>query len=325
MRGDSSDQVDRAWREHSTYLIARCRAWMHGDRDHAQEAFSRAWLRAAGQLPLKCGEIVDVRRWLTRIAYHACMDLYREIRRRAENSLEEQESAMPLLAGRAYDPERRLLEHERLIVLQTACDELPERLRNAMQHYLQSASYREMARHLGITEENARKRVQEARTILRRWLADYEAGDVRRRRRRPAETRRADSPLRTLAVRTVARRLPGGAVVHEQVFLTAATPPTDGEKLRRYVERHPRGWKRALELAHVGRPWRSGGRAAAPAEGALAEAVAHAESARRTRRSGRRRRARRRLRRAHRGGTSRRCVAPRRPRPCARSRIAGTL
>jgi len=59
---------------------------------------------------------------------------------------------------------------------------LPERLQSAMWLYVWSGSYREVASLLEITEENARKRVQEARATMRASLTEYRSGITRPRR-----------------------------------------------------------------------------------------------------------------------------------------------
>lgn len=249
------DVVADAWQHHAQYLLARCRLWMEGDRDKAQEAFSRAWLRVTTYYPRRRREIGDVRSWLVRVTYHACMDVHREARRRAEDSLDG--PLLPrLVSSHTADPERALLGKERLSFLSAAYEQLPERLREALRSYLLSSNYRDIAHGLGITEDNARKRVHEARTILRRQLADYDAGHIARVQRRCANERAKAVvlPLRTTAVRAVTRPLPRGGLLQTEVLLTAVPHNTSPARLRmllQYVDRHPAGWKRQLDLARI--------------------------------------------------------------------------
>jgi DNA-directed RNA polymerase specialized sigma24 family protein len=48
--------------------------------------------------------------------------------------------------------------------------------------YMSSGNYREVVERFGITDANARKRIQQARAILRERLGDYRGGRTPRRR-----------------------------------------------------------------------------------------------------------------------------------------------
>jgi tetratricopeptide (TPR) repeat protein len=147
-----------------------------------------------------------------------------------------------------------LIGRERLQFMEAAYGQLPERLQEALQSYLRYGNYREIAHYLGISEENARKRIQEARAILRRRLAEYDANRVRSVHIPPR--RAAALPARTSStvVRAVTRRLGGQKSERVYVTLTAAAPAADARRrhmLQEYVARHPSGWKRHLDLARV--------------------------------------------------------------------------
>lgn len=176
---DDSD-LDDAWRAHAAEVRRRCLVWMGGRTDDAREAFSRAWTRAAASYIVSRPRLLDRRAWLLTFAYRACMDLHRERVRRGEEHLD-----FVRTAASPRDPEGLALERELAGVLLNAIDDLPPRLRGAMHMWVRSGDYREVVERLGITMENARKRIQEGRAILRKKLLDYRAGRKPHMRAKP--------------------------------------------------------------------------------------------------------------------------------------------
>jgi RNA polymerase sigma-70 factor (ECF subfamily) len=185
--------LDAAWHAHAEEVRRRCIVWMGGRADEAGEAFSRAWSRAAANYIASRPTLQDRRAWLLTLAYRACMDLHRERARRGEEVLLPPDSRgsshlQYFTAAGPRDPEGLALGRELMAVLLAAIDELPLRLREAMRTYIHTGDYREVVERLGITNENARKRIQQGRAILRKKLLDYRAGRhpaprARRRRR----------------------------------------------------------------------------------------------------------------------------------------------
>jgi RNA polymerase sigma-70 factor (ECF subfamily) len=245
----------QVWLEHQLAIRQMCRRCMTSDAD-AEEAFSRASVRIYLKLKEQ-RDVENLRAWLLRLAFNVCMSLHRENRRRGEKSFEEIESdagASPPSVALAFGgtPEGSFLTKELSDFLWRSIFGLPERLRETMLSHLALANYREVADRLSINETNVRKRMQEARAILSRQLAEYRAGEARRA---PA------------SARAKPRKAAGG---HEETLSLRRRPATDPARrlagLERYVERHPRGWKRRLDLAH-----------ALLAEGRPEEAVRHLE------------------------------------------------
>ncbi|MEO8379787.1 MAG: sigma-70 family RNA polymerase sigma factor [Acidobacteriota bacterium] len=157
-------------------VLGRCLAWLGGHTDDAREALSRTWLRAASSV-IEGGVVLrDPTAWILTVAYRVCMDLHRERARRTEERLPdgavEERSPRPLRA-RERDPERIALAKELIGRLEGAIDGLPPRLRHTMREFVASGEYGVVAQRLGITEVNARKRIQHARAILRSRLHEY--------------------------------------------------------------------------------------------------------------------------------------------------------
>jgi RNA polymerase sigma-70 factor (ECF subfamily) len=71
-------------------------------------------------------------------------------------------------------PEESLLSREMLGFVRHALEELPPRLREPfVLRFLKETAYREIAEQLAITTDNTRKRVQQARAMLRARLDRY--------------------------------------------------------------------------------------------------------------------------------------------------------
>jgi RNA polymerase sigma factor (sigma-70 family) len=174
------DDLDEAWRAHAEEIRRRCRVWMGGNADEAHEAFSRAWSRAVASYVAARPTLVNPRAWLLTLAYRACMDLHRERARRGEEELDVTRpaaaSSLAQIVATPRDPEGLALGRELTGVLLTAIDGLPVRLRSALHTYMGSGSYSDLVERFGITNENARKRIQQARAILRKRLLDYRTG-----------------------------------------------------------------------------------------------------------------------------------------------------
>ena len=177
------------WSRHREAARRRCLFLMKGRTEDAEEALSRVALAALRHALAEPRLLLNERAWVMRLAANACFDLYREQKRRRETSLEELAVAPRDAASLACEsPEQACLEAELQCYLRGCIEALPARLRaSAWLRLLEEASYPEIARVLGITQDNARKRVQEARSILRRAIDAY----------------RRTGPLHTTRVRTV--------------------------------------------------------------------------------------------------------------------------
>jgi len=179
-------QLNDVWRKHAREILERCTAWSGGRADEGREAFSRAWSHAVMSAFADRPQLVNARAWLLTLAYRACMDLHRERARRGEEGLDVTRAAVHDPATQFHvvveDPERIALAKELNAFLLTAVEQLPKRLRDTMLTYMSSGDYRDVVERFGITEVNARKRIQQARAILRERLGDYRSGRTPRRR-----------------------------------------------------------------------------------------------------------------------------------------------
>ncbi|WP_071783215.1 RNA polymerase sigma factor [Rubidibacter lacunae] len=189
------------WRQHNDYLYRRCLIWMGGNPNDAEEALSRATLKAWEKLPVYADRIENLRAWLTRMTHNLCVDMHRE-RGRAAMPVGDIEEliASGSIRSRMESPETVLLRQELNCHLRTAISELPAGLREPfVLHHCQEQPYTQIASYLGLTNANARKRVQQARSQLKRRLSRYLNG------REPAIARRRQNvPTRTALAATAA-------------------------------------------------------------------------------------------------------------------------
>lgn len=164
--------VARAWEDYGDWVRQLCNRLMRGaPADDADEAFARTWERLSASLPQT--DIHNTRAWIRTIAQNTCVQLRRERTRRREEPIEHDSSAPVMMLAASGTPECDYLTRELANVVADAITALPDRLSRAFCAYLDTRSYQQLACDLGITEVNARKRIQEARAILRGALYEY--------------------------------------------------------------------------------------------------------------------------------------------------------
>jgi len=222
------ERFETAWRQNISELHRRSLQWTSGRREDADDALGHAALVALEKMPREL-QPVEARRWLLRLVYSKCMDISRYRKRSpciARGVVDASSNEEIEAAGPGHDS--ILLAGELLSVTQDRIQSLPPRLRKVAELYLLGeVPYSEIADLLALTEVNVRKRMQEARAFLREHLQAYMEGDVR-----------------IQAPRTASRISPSSNEP-EPLRLSGWTL----ESLERYVERHPRGWKKRWELA----------------------------------------------------------------------------
>ncbi|MGH2413335.1 MAG: RNA polymerase sigma factor [Microcystaceae cyanobacterium] len=168
------------WERYQNYLYHRCWTWMGGNSTDAEEAFSRSMLKAWKKLPAYAEKITNPKAWLTRISHNLCVDMHREGQRGAR-SIESIET----IAGREDEavisssdsPESAVLRRELKKYIHHAVNALPSKLRKPfILRFEQEMSYPEIAKQLTLSQENVRKRIQQAREILQKQLNQYFSG-----------------------------------------------------------------------------------------------------------------------------------------------------
>lgn len=183
-REDPSD-FSQLWATHYPKLLRRAISWTNGNHQDAEDAVGQTALVAFQRLPEGLTS-QDAYRWLLRVLYNKCMDAYRRRARLPHQPIDTLE--MSTLAQAHAEPsfETASLTSELLRFVLGCIRQLPPNLRTAAElRLLQETPYPEAAHRLGISEANLRKRVQQARQILRQRLEDYRDDQFRTR---PDET-----------------------------------------------------------------------------------------------------------------------------------------
>ncbi|MBN3940007.1 sigma-70 family RNA polymerase sigma factor [Nostoc sp. NMS9] len=169
------------WQEYRDYLHRCCLKWMGGNPTDAEDALSRAMLKAWEKVQKYAEEIANFKAWLTRLTHNLCVDIHRE-RDRSTNRVENIEVYASKeeqgLVRSEETPESAMETGEKRIVIRRAIDNLPTRLRETfILHFYQELSYQEIVQQQEISYQNVCKRISLARAILREELRGYFIGE----------------------------------------------------------------------------------------------------------------------------------------------------
>lgn len=167
----------KLWENYQKYLYSVCLRQMGGNREEAEDALSRAMMKAWERLPFYAREVTNLKAWLTRLILNLCLDIHRERERRARGvqSLEEITGVNEGAAVCVFEtPEEFVLRREVYLHISHAVDDLPPRLREpVILRFFKEMAYQDIAEHLTLSPANVRKRIQQARAILRGRLNRY--------------------------------------------------------------------------------------------------------------------------------------------------------
>lgn len=254
-----------------------CLQWMGGNREDAEDALSSASLRAWRYLSIHAHKITNVKAWLTRLLYHHCMSMHKACQRHRGDG-----QPVCNTNGGGNTPsgpvhmslEDAVLQREMRSYVRGSVDQLPPQLREPLAlYFFQDMSQRDIATHLNLSHDNVRKRLQHGRAMLKTQMAPYLVhGDSRSVRvGAPSDhpypalleagwevasctsQAREEITSQVVAMRLVRITLPDGRERH--VHLALDHKPTRQqqkvETLRAYVQRHPGGWRKQVQLADL--------------------------------------------------------------------------
>jgi RNA polymerase sigma-70 factor (ECF subfamily) len=159
------------WIMHRPHLLAVCRRQMRRVHADADDAMSRSMLLAHAKLPVYAAQIIDIEAWLTRLTCNVCLDIKKERCRgsRKSESLDERvlsrrEATLPA----PLSPLDSVLHAQMGNGIRNEIEALPGALRIVAElRFVHELGYDVIAERVAITEANARKRVQQARELLR--------------------------------------------------------------------------------------------------------------------------------------------------------------
>ncbi|MCC5615136.1 sigma-70 family RNA polymerase sigma factor [Nostoc sp. CHAB 5836] len=169
------------WESEQDDFYKCCLNWMLGNSHDAEDALNQAMLKAWNEWTKYADKITYPKAWLTRLIYNFCMDVHRKRKREArriENIDDIKFADYPAFASRGDFPESNILNLEMQAYLCHQIESLADRLRHPfILHCCQDKSYQDVAKQLALSENNVRKRIQEARRILQKQLKKYLAGE----------------------------------------------------------------------------------------------------------------------------------------------------
>ncbi len=275
---ESKRDVDfwNLWENDRQVFFGKCLKLMNGDVCEAEDALSAAMLKAREKMIHYREKIRNFKGWALRLTENVCLDHLRKHRRLISYG-EIPESLAPKEFDQGYLFMESTEEYTSLESLLEGIFEfvyrLPRRLREpALLRFLFSVSYRDMACSLHITEENARKRVQEVRSALKvkygGKIGDLvsafpaEGGSeaespvmkkIREDARSVLDSCKTELELSCVTAWIVDALPLTGRVGKILVFLPLkpAWRQKGYESFLKYLSLHPGGWKRRLELAQI--------------------------------------------------------------------------
>ena len=167
------------WLMYRPHLRAVCYRQMQRVGADADDAVSRSMLVAHAKLRDYAAQIIDIEAWLTRLTSNVCLDMKKERCRGSrkaevldERVLSRREASLP----DPLSPEDGVRLAEMREAVLEALSELPPPLRSVAElRFVDELGYDDVAARLSITEANARKRLQQARELLRPRLTRFNA------------------------------------------------------------------------------------------------------------------------------------------------------
>ncbi|MDJ0674992.1 MAG: sigma-70 family RNA polymerase sigma factor [Calothrix sp. MO_167.B42] len=183
IESDSSYLVSKfwqRWQENRDQLYRCCLKMMNYNRADAEDALSRAMLKAWSKVQKFEGKIANFKAWLYQVTRNLCIDIIRERSRGAAGveSLEWVGNTEEMNTAAAVEcPESVLEREEKSAEIRKAIAELPEKWRETfILHFDQELSYKEIAEQQGISYQSVCKRISLARKKLKQSLSPYFRG-----------------------------------------------------------------------------------------------------------------------------------------------------
>lgn len=271
---DVNDEFWELWKENEGFLLNLCLRWMRGNQQEAREMLSAGMMRAYERGGSRVGMMGNPRAWLAQVVRSFIIDSFLAQKRSPaffvdpEYLIFKMDEQWP---GHELSPERNYVVDESYHHLQSLIEGLPDRLRSVMiLRAYQNMPYKQIALHLEISPENARKRGQEAKAMVQARLDNPERGNWRgnrvvdpsgngpRSERKAADdTLRRDihggNPLPQIWAEPVCVNLKGGMKIELPVFHPHRPRRLEQrqEATLKYIERHPKGYKKREDHARL--------------------------------------------------------------------------
>ena len=252
------------WPQYEYDLYQNCFKLM-GNQQDAEDVLAEVMLQGLRQVSELPEKITNLKGWLFRVSSNLCLNMQVKDQRKIPHySLDQMIEAGQELPVNVPSTEEVFFQKKLCTILSEAIAGLPPRLSHcARQHFLLEIGYEENAHNLAISTDNVRKRIQEARSQLKPAAMAYLTGqpiseteallknEPAFERNAPVNQRREISaPVVSMFV-VVPVWLSSG--VMRTFHIGVANKPARLEQklntCQAYVEQHPGGWKKRLELA----------------------------------------------------------------------------
>ena len=157
------------------FLLCHCRRIVGGNMHDAKDLYSLVILKICSEQPEQIRKIKNFGGWLCRVARNQYID-QRRTHQAEERRNDNLKHLYDIISAQQTSPEESFLNSELLTQIGMAFEILPPRLRVIAElRFVEDASYDSIAARLGISQLNARKRVQEARQRMTCLLVKYVA------------------------------------------------------------------------------------------------------------------------------------------------------
>jgi RNA polymerase sigma factor (sigma-70 family) len=260
-QGDSA-AFWKVWEAYRPYLYTLCLKQMGGIHTDAEDALSRTMIKAVDRLPAHADKIRNLKAWLARLTNNLCIDMHRESRREArgvDNIEDIAEAYCQTISTAIESPEEMVLRRETGTYLYSLIKRLPPNLYEPfVLHFFHGESYTDIAVQLDLSNDNVRKRIQQARAILREGLAknDFTTNTCHEPevflQSRPIAEVEATEITPPIALRLIRVTLsPSREMTFEVPLNHQPQQHSRRETLEKYVRNYPRGWKRRWDLACI--------------------------------------------------------------------------
>lgn len=157
----------RLWLQHRRELILRSLRLLGHHEADAEDAVGNALLRLL-ENRRRLGPIQNPKAFFHHLVFNSCMDLHRRHRRGARGLSTEEFDDETIACGATVEDQYRQVELQ--VLLMRALSSLPADLRQMLVARASGTSYSVIAAQACITQANARKRIQQARAILRQRI-----------------------------------------------------------------------------------------------------------------------------------------------------------
>ncbi|MCW5910746.1 MAG: sigma-70 family RNA polymerase sigma factor [Cyclobacteriaceae bacterium] len=155
-------EFEKIHRQYYSMVLNLCRGFMKGDMDLAHDLAQEVFINVWNALPGYRAE-ASYKTWIYRITVNTCLLQIRKDKNKIKVSLE--------TAAHATETDAAAQENEK--VLYRAIGQLDEVDRLMMMMVLDEVTYEEIARIMGVTENNLRVKIHRIKTKLKTFI-EYE-------------------------------------------------------------------------------------------------------------------------------------------------------